>query len=84
MKKVDLGALPEGYRMHPQFDPTAEFPDPRELLLQRGREKYVGTWLLLCAGGVFFMVVLGGYTRLTHSGNLAEKILSFDCCQAYR
>ena len=24
--------------------------------------------MLLCAAGVYYMVLLGGYTRLTHSG----------------
>jgi len=33
-----------------------------------GKEKLIGSWLLLAAGGVFFMIVLGGYTRLTNSG----------------
>lgn len=30
--------------------------------------KLVGGWLLLCCGMVFVMVLLGGLTRLTHSG----------------
>ncbi len=28
----------------------------------------MGSWLLLTAGSVFFMIGLGGYTRLTKSG----------------
>jgi len=32
------------------------------------RRRAVGLWLLVVAGLVFAMVVLGGYTRLTHSG----------------
>ena len=30
--------------------------------------RIVASWLLLCAGMVFAMVVVGGVTRLTHSG----------------
>ena len=45
--------------------------------VKKGRRYIVGYnlitilsgWLLLSAGGVYFMVLLGGYTRLTHSGN---------------
>ena len=33
-----------------------------------GKEKIVGSWLFLAAAGVLGMIVLGGYTRLTHSG----------------
>ena len=32
------------------------------------KQKMVGGWLFLCAAGVLGMIVLGGYTRLTHSG----------------
>lgn len=28
----------------------------------------MGSWLFLTAAGVLGMIVLGGYTRLTHSG----------------
>ncbi|MBK7395184.1 MAG: COX15/CtaA family protein [Myxococcales bacterium] len=31
-------------------------------------DRVVGTWLLACAGLVLLMVVVGGITRLTHSG----------------
>lgn len=37
-------------------------------LVHRGHEKKVGYWLLLCAGAVFGMIILGGYTRLSKSG----------------
>ena len=37
-------------------------------LVEEGKEKAVGWWLLLTAGTVFFMIILGGYTRLSHSG----------------
>jgi cytochrome c oxidase assembly protein subunit 15 len=33
-----------------------------------GKERLVGGWLFLSAAGVLGMIVLGGYTRLTHSG----------------
>jgi hypothetical protein len=33
-----------------------------------GKEKIVGYWLLLTAMGVFGMIILGGYTRLSLSG----------------
>ena len=34
----------------------------------KGKEKLVGSWLLLTTGAVFFMIVVGGYTRLSKSG----------------
>lgn len=37
-------------------------------LVKEGKEKLVGAWLFLAAAGVLGMIVLGGYTRLTHSG----------------
>lgn len=36
--------------------------------VKEGKEKLVGGWLFLAATGVLGMIVLGGYTRLTHSG----------------
>ena len=36
--------------------------------VKEGKEKLVGGWLFLAAAGVLGMIVLGGYTRLTHSG----------------
>src|SRR3954464_5730701 len=36
--------------------------------LNDGSRKPVGVWLLLCCVLVFGMVVVGGITRLTHSG----------------
>lgn len=36
--------------------------------VKEGKEKVVGSWLFLAAAGVLGMIVLGGYTRLTHSG----------------
>ena len=33
-----------------------------------GRVKLVGAWLFMVATAVLGMIVLGGYTRLTHSG----------------
>lgn len=37
-------------------------------LAKEGKERLVGGWLFLTAAGVLGMIVLGGYTRLTHSG----------------
>lgn len=37
-------------------------------LVKPGTEKIIGGWLFLAAAGVLGMIVLGGYTRLTHSG----------------
>ena len=37
-------------------------------LVKPGKERLVGGWLFLSAAGVLGMIVLGGYTRLTHSG----------------
>ena len=60
----------------PNFNPAFRQP----LMMQRqqfgyathfvkeGKEKLVGSWLFLAAAGVLGMIVLGGYTRLTHSG----------------
>jgi cytochrome c oxidase assembly protein subunit 15 len=40
---------------------------------KRSRDRVVATWLLVCCGLVFAMVVLGGATRLTGSGlSMAE------------
>ena len=39
-----------------------------EQLVLAGKEKLIGSWLLLSSGCVFFMIGLGGYTRLTKSG----------------
>jgi cytochrome c oxidase assembly protein subunit 15 len=44
-----------------------ELPDTRM------RNRAIATWLLICCGFVFAMVVLGGFTRLTGSGlSMAE------------
>lgn len=40
----------------------------RGRLVKSGHEKKVGYWLLIVAGAVFGMIVLGGYTRLSKSG----------------
>ena len=40
----------------------------RGKLVYEQYQNQVGTWLLICAGAVFGMIVLGGYTRLTKSG----------------
>ena len=37
-------------------------------MFNRYRDRQVATWLLICCGLVFIMVVLGGVTRLTGSG----------------
>ncbi len=37
-------------------------------LVRPGSERWVGGWLFLTAAGCLGMIVLGGYTRLTHSG----------------
>ena len=37
-------------------------------MVLKGKEKAVGYWLLLSGASVCFMIVLGGYTRLTKSG----------------
>ncbi|MFV8818048.1 COX15/CtaA family protein [Haliea sp. E17] len=34
----------------------------------RGHDRAIATWLLLCAAVVFGMIILGGVTRLTNSG----------------
>jgi len=49
------------------FSNSQSFTYANELVIP-GREKLVGSWLFLTAAGVLGMIVLGGYTRLTHSG----------------
>jgi hypothetical protein len=49
------------------FCSTNNFTIVNELVVS-GKEKLVGGWLFLTAAGVLGMIVLGGYTRLTHSG----------------
>jgi cytochrome c oxidase assembly protein subunit 15 len=39
-----------------------------EQLVEPSKRRLIGSWLLLTAFGVFSMVLVGGYTRLTHSG----------------
>lgn len=43
-------------------------PLEKDLLVKKGKEKLVGAWLLLTAGSVLLMILLGGYTRLSKSG----------------
>ena len=49
---------------HPSTIASVQFP---ESMTAPGR-RAVALWLLLCAAMVFAMVVVGGVTRLTHSG----------------
>ena len=51
-----------------KFDKTLKFDDPVDNLVEPSKRWIVGGWLLTCAGGVYFMILLGGYTRLTNSG----------------
>ncbi len=60
--------LPENLKNDSKFNNNHEFPNPIYELVVKGKEKLVGSWLLLTAGSVFFMIGLGGYTRLTKSG----------------
>lgn len=48
--------------------PRYNFSTHASELVKPGKEKLVGSWLFLTAAGVLGMIVLGGYTRLTHSG----------------
>lgn len=38
------------------------------VLVEPSKKYWVGGWLVGCALGVFSMIIVGGYTRLTHSG----------------
>ncbi len=40
----------------------------QEMMATRNDEKQIAYWLLAVCAAIFFMVVLGGATRLTHSG----------------
>lgn len=50
------------------YAPRYNFSTHASDLVKPGKEKLVGSWLFLTAAGVLGMIVLGGYTRLTHSG----------------
>jgi cytochrome c oxidase assembly protein subunit 15 len=50
-----------GFAQAPKFSFSSQ-------LVKTGKERLVGGWLFLSAAGVLGMIVLGGYTRLTHSG----------------
>ena len=50
------------------FCTTSQLPQTPPPLVTEGKEKLVGIWLFLTAAAVLGMIVLGGYTRLTHSG----------------
>lgn len=60
-KTAFSGFRPKGFRSAPRFSFSTS-------LVQPGKERLVGGWLFLSAAGVLGMIVLGGYTRLTHSG----------------
>lgn len=51
----------------PLLRPTLRFNYATHFV-KEGKEKIVGSWLFMAAAGVLGMIVLGGYTRLTHSG----------------
>lgn len=60
-------------KLHPDLLLSKSFRKDAHLYFQPsyvrpGKEKLVGHWLLFTSGCVFFMVGLGGYTRLTKSG----------------
>jgi len=38
------------------------------MLTEAGNDRQIGIWLLLICAAILFMLVLGGATRLTHSG----------------
>jgi heme a synthase len=62
--------IPEHLKTQKEFklDAYKDFTSPTEELVMKGKEKLVGSWLLLTTGAVFFMIVVGGYTRLSKSG----------------
>ena len=41
---------------------------PLESLVEPSKKRWIGGWLIACAVGTFSMILVGGYTRLTHSG----------------
>ena len=47
---------------------TGEEKALKNFLVEEGKEKVVGYWLLTCSAAVLCMISLGGYTRLSRSG----------------
>jgi cytochrome c oxidase assembly protein subunit 15 len=43
-------------------------PDPNLIIRGDSPDRIIATWLFILCSMVFFMVILGGLTRLTHSG----------------
>ncbi len=66
IKKLSSKVLTSPFR-RPIFQQTNHFNYATHFV-KEGKERIVGGWLFLTAAGVLGMIVLGGYTRLTHSG----------------
>jgi cytochrome c oxidase assembly protein subunit 15 len=59
--------LPADLQSSSRYNPSSPSYFSCSLVLP-GKEQLIGSWLLITAGCVFFMIGLGGYTRLTKSG----------------
>ncbi|EAS07659.1 cytochrome C oxidase assembly protein COX15, putative (macronuclear) [Tetrahymena thermophila SB210] len=65
---VQIPSVEEATKYQQDFKLDETVTNPVHDLVKPGKEKLIGSWLLLTAAGVFGMIVLGGYTRLTQSG----------------
>lgn len=69
ISKTENLVIPNDIQKHEvAFKLEESIVNPVHELVKPGKEKLIGTWLLLTAAGVFGMIVLGGYTRLSKSG----------------
>jgi hypothetical protein len=66
-KQIEV-ELPENVRNDTEFKFNEQVFNPINDMVAPGKRIIVGGWLLFTAGTVFFMVLLGGYTRISHSG----------------
>jgi len=64
---IPKNAAPKSTREAEVFNPTV-FNRINERYVIKGKERAVGTWLGGISASIFFIVVVGGYTRLTKSG----------------
>jgi cytochrome c oxidase assembly protein subunit 15 len=62
------GVLRRALKLHTMHAASPSFAAPRLAAVQASPQRAVALWLLACCALVFLIVVVGGVTRLTHSG----------------